>query len=364
MLLLFFYEIRTSKWIYVSKFATGITTNRNAMPPIGQIAYTLKKKDIQEEVYKRTSYLGKNRPTEASAYTVEQLSFTKDEQPLFDSHLVTVGTRVFEEMGNFTHNLPNAFVITDRKAEPMVSVRRYGSVEQIATTIQTALENAVSNGDMLEVSIPAVENYPYAGTTARVELDMDFEYEDFMGIARVKSIHTDFMIVPSENNVRYIKLGLDLTTGDRMWRNERYLRLLSSDVETEVVDATSNYVVHRGAIVRITEDDGSSANYVAKRSGIIRKLLKEEGSFEIIDKDNDVVVFKTWKFDWFNENYIIPVRSSIFDALVHGICAKWLEDTLPSEAERFQRVYEQNITDMKNRLNAQKKPVRRHYNLF
>lgn len=334
------------------------------MHPIGQIAYTLKKKDIQEEVYKKTSNIGKYRPTEESPYTVERLSFTRDEQPLFDSYLKTVCNKVFEEMGNFTHDLPSAFVMTDRKLSPMVSIRRYRGSEQVVEAVLSALEEAEATADMLEVHIPPIAGYPHAGTKARIEVDIEFEYENFMGIAETKHLHTDFMITPDADNVRYIKLGLDLTTGDEQWQNERFLRLLSSEVSAEIVDNTSEYVIHKGSIVRITEDDGSSANYIAKHSGIVRRLLAEDGAFEIIDGEDDVIVFKTWKYWWFNENYIPSVKNSIFDAIVHGICFKWLEDTLPTEAARFEKIYEQNIIDMKNRLNAQKRPVRRNYNWF
>lgn len=72
------------------------------------ISYSLS--EIQEEVKKRTSYLGKFRSTEQAAHLLDLIAMTKDETDLFQSLVQTAATEVYACFAAFTGNKDSQFV--------------------------------------------------------------------------------------------------------------------------------------------------------------------------------------------------------------------------------------------------------------
>lgn len=79
----------------------------------------------------------------------------------------------------------------------------------------------------------------------------------------------------------------------------------------------------------------------------------------------DDIEYQFSYMEWFNDKALVMLDNSIFEALVNGIIWQWLsifgEDNL---SMKYQAMYQRAVTNMRNRLNTQKRPVRRKYTWF
>lgn len=65
---------------------------------------------LQEEVHKRTSYLGKHRNSENAPHLLDLISMTKDEDDLFHSFARTAMAKVFDPLGKMTKHIEKAYL--------------------------------------------------------------------------------------------------------------------------------------------------------------------------------------------------------------------------------------------------------------
>ena len=65
---------------------------------------------LQEEVHKRTSYLGKHRNTDNAPHLLDLISMTKDENDLFHSFVRSAMYKVFEPLGKTTRHIDKAYL--------------------------------------------------------------------------------------------------------------------------------------------------------------------------------------------------------------------------------------------------------------
>lgn len=85
----------------------------------------------------------------------------------------------------------------------------------------------------------------------------------------------------------------------------------------------------------------------------------------IISTTSDDVEYKFLRMRWFNDNAIMMLDSAIFEALVNGIIWEWLSIFGETElSAKYKFMYDRAVTNMRNRLNTQRGPVRRKYRLF
>jgi hypothetical protein len=81
--------------------------------------------------------------------------------------------------------------------------------------------------------------------------------------------------------------------------------------------------------------------------------------------NSDDVEYQFSKLRWFNDRALVMLDNSIFEALVNGIIWEWLSIFGESElSAKYKFLYDRAITNLRNRINTQKGPVRRKYTLF
>ncbi len=62
---------------------------------------------------------------------------------------------------------------------------------------------------------------------------------------------------------------------------------------------------------------------------------------------------------------IIFYTCNMVEVLVNGVIAQYLSiEGATNMAQRYNELYERSVVNMRNRLNAQKKPIRRRYRMF
>jgi hypothetical protein len=93
---------------------------------------------------------------------------------------------------------------------------------------------------------------------------------------------------------------------------------------------------------------------------VYNELLFEK----IIVDDRDAVCFKANQLTWMDENALPITDNAIFEAIVTFVMSQWFMNVYPSEATLYYTKYVENLDKIRYRLNAQKTPVRRRYNLF
>lgn len=65
---------------------------------------------LQEEIHKRTSYLGKHRGTENAPHLLDLIAMTKDESDLFHSFARSAMAKVFDPLGKHTRHIEKAYI--------------------------------------------------------------------------------------------------------------------------------------------------------------------------------------------------------------------------------------------------------------
>jgi len=227
-------------------------------PKTPLIHYWYKLDDVLEEVYKRTTYLGKNKSDEQGAHLLNRIAMTEDDRSIFESFLQNAQANVFDVISPFTHGIDGAYWWNETY-------------------------NAV---DVLEVDI-------LGGTPYNAE-------------------------------------------------KGTYIRMINNDTTVEYYYATEDTI--------ITEDGGGGIDFGA--------------CVQIPDYQNSVH-YITWHKDWFNKNVLRSVDNGIFEALVLFVLSRHYDNVLTEkESDRYRNLYDEQLTFIGRRLNAQHKCIDRHYTWY
>lgn len=83
-----------------------------------------------------------------------------------------------------------------------------------------------------------------------------------------------------------------------------------------------------------------------------------------VEKNVEAFIFKINHMEWFNDNALQMLDTSISETMIAFLMFKWFLGALPSEAQFYYKEFERQLKNITQRVNTQKQPVRRKYHLF
>lgn len=335
------------------------------MGVIGKIVYRFSQEDLREEVYQRTSLIGKNKGVDGIPYLEEELSLSTDESWAFERYIRNSALYVYDQLGNFTHHVSQPIIITSDDVGGYYSIRSYESLELYNTNLIRSIYSSECEGDRLYVSYNG-EGVSEQGLSIETNIKIRYVYSDFLGIQKEKEEEYKQMLTSGSSCTFMLKLGIDIHSSGGGLQNESFLVLKDVIVTSVVVDSSSLMELSVGDIVLITDSEGAKKKCRVKTSGNVIDLMQRENSFEVIgDGTSQEIVFTLNLFDWWNRGYESSVKDSIRESIVCGIMSEWFSEIQQLElSSLYMSRRDVAIVDMKNRLNAQKKPIRRNYTYY
>ena len=71
-----------------------------------------------------------------------------------------------------------------------------------------------------------------------------------------------------------------------------------------------------------------------------------------------------WNYDYFNESAVSAIQNAMNEYIINTVLHQWFSMVLPQDANLFYNNSQTYRTEILNRVNSQKKPVRRPYSYF
>lgn len=155
-----------------------------------------------------------------------------------------------------------------------------------------------------------------------------------------------------------------------------------SDIFTEVKKRTAYLAKLRSGehqlvdIINMTADEedifepflGEVIEEVAERmqscsNGVIPSYI-DRTAIEDTDYTAENVSFITCQFDWMIPNGQQMTDKRLFEAIVSGIMAKWLQMAYPPEAQYYRAIYGENMQKLSAALNTTAPGLKRRYTYF
>ena len=327
---------------------------------------------IYEEVYKRTSFVAKNRPTETLVHQLSTMSFTRDEDFMFKPFIMEASANIFEVLSPFCKHIHDAYSYVDAPVthtlDVVPNVKEFLKLGETKDYKTNRLWHDDARGSRYRISftIPVEKIKPVDCSKwivgAVVQLDWATKYYG-ENMAHSGYLNLRFSSKKNEIPCSYEFDIKENVFGEQIETMERvigatvvkYSLMPKSQPKPETWKAGS-YVEVAGeepALYKVLQDVPNVAD------------LHDNRLFEPLDKDErEAVVYRINILDWMDENAFKGVEVAIFEALVNFVMYKWFLFVAPEHADIYNTAYENNLIQIKNRINAQKKPVNRKYHLF
>lgn len=320
-----------------------------------QLHFNYKKEDLQNEVEKRTSYLGKFRRTEKASHLLDLIAMTKDEEDLFIPLMKSAMADVFDTFRSGVMNLPNISC-------------RFNEDVQITNIIANP---PVETGDDFELTYWFEDDTIYIdGNFSSTNLDISTYTVDVVVNIKYK---TKFHLLDIENKDIVIPKELSITIPhDSIVRDERDRCYIISRFPIKVYLEQQSGISSAEEIHSIEgmESELHSVNLQNTPLKIGDKVYFEGNYYEVIN-DTNINTFDASKdFLILNEldvqdgihyyvnipnridkNLILPLDNAIVESLTNRIILDWIMYAYPTEVETYVSFYSASKEKVYSRCN-------------
>ena len=285
---------------------------------------------LQEEIDKRSSYLGKLRRTEEAQHLLDLIRMSKDEENLFYPFAKEAMADVFDALSLYTPHLRRAFLWREGRVTvtiPDKPAMDNTSILAAAITVQ---------GDSLKGSIYFAWTDTDADPTIHgVNTLVRLSYT-VNGVAQSEELM--IKAVYDSTNTRW-EIPVDYKPKDST---------LLQFVSGEVVQMQP-YWLEPATFKR--EDwliDSENRLFMAIQDGDMNDPLPSKIIPEPIDYRESIHYLLAFPRKW-NLNMAEPLDTAIFEALVARIIFKWLQYSYPAEAERYLAEWQEGLEKIRRR---------------
>ena len=318
-----------------------------------QLHFNYRLDDIQREIEKRTSYLGKFRRTEQASHLQDLIAMTRDEQNLLIPFAQSAMADVWDQLRKGVLHLSGL----DYEWEDKVDVRditlnpavRVGAEELVSNHT----DNTITIKDSFSI-LEKIDTYIYG-----VELDVELK----VGTMFYVKDGMDSQVV----NERTVKTRIPYTNtyyADGTWNIIPYTIEIKLDGAS---DFTSNEVITNATIVSVSassynkrEESIDLGEYIKVNDKVY--CVVKHTNVNTIDMNKDVVEVTTLDISdgihyrmnipsRINTNLITPLDTAILNALVNKIVHSWLLLSYPTEAEVYAALYASAAAQVYQRCN-------------
>lgn len=331
------------------------TITKNPYNDLPKLHFNYRLAELQEDVERTTSYLGKFRRTESAAHLLDLIAMTKDESNLFVPFAKEVAIKVFEEFkkgvfnaGDSWYKYKESVVLNDVVLPPSVDINikemTYVPVDDdiIIEYINFSTSDFDKEKYALELSIEAVYK-----TKFHMMYDPDIQ------VVRDKKVKA---VIP-QDKIDYI--------GDNKFEVGSYLVPALLDKETDI---TSKETIDSITSLRIIdcrvlnkEDIQLNIGDAIKVDDVLYEITNDTSLNNLnIKKDavkidhldvNDGVHFYVDLYAFNQSSAINILDESIKNAISYGVIWKWLMLAYPDEASTYAALYDNAKQEVYSRCN-------------
>lgn len=319
------------------------TITKNPYNDLPKLHFNYRLAELQEDVERTTSYLGKFRRTESAAHLQDLIAMTKDESNMFTPIAKEVALSVFDEFkkgvfnaGDSSYKHKESVVLNNIVLPPAVEPRVLGlNVEGIGDNIHL-YDMAF---DMTEIDFTKYKLEMFIELVYNVKYHM--MYDSDIEVVRSKKIRYQV----SDNEIDYIGGGryevgelsipallekeTDLTS------KEELVSVTSARIASCKAIALDDMQLNIGDVIKV---DGTLYEMLVDTSLNSLNLKKDAVEIDHLDV-NDGVHYYVDLYSFNQSTAINTLDESIKNALLYGVIWKWLMLAYPAEAESYLALY-------------------------
>ena len=309
-------------------------------------------KDIAEEVYKRTSYIGRSRPTEEGNHILKLVAMTRDEGDIFESYLQDAVVTIYDSICCYGRTIAQS-IIFDQFSNTIALKENNGIDAQVTFGTETF------NPTTSEVEIPytlILSNQPTPNDAIKLKTSLVYMVKDSMGLLEERETKQFEFTLNAEGGTINIPIDVDTTPSTIVGVKPEEFRRIVLHTHLLKVESVAPVELKKDDWVELTKLDGTKELY--------RILMdcnsNDVGNPILFSRSNDYrnsIHYIIMQPKMFNENAIMGVDVAIFNALVHYIMYLWFLVVLPKEAEIALMEYNRHINNLKQRLDYKVKPI-------
>lgn len=357
--------------------------------------------DIQKEVEKRSSYLGKMRVVAGSDAAVPQhqldrMSLTKGEDFLFQEYLREAATETYDWIRAFgrhhgeramrlygsstTHTIKEncgAKIVDDNGKE-------YGTKFLfVPTTDDWVMRyNPLHGTWQTEITLPDACEFVLQDSS---DIKYRITYKYVVGVEDTPfeevGVQTSEAVVLADTAQRLSKVSFEIPLRSTEWGDDYIKSVEYVLIEiTEIVPAAALSAA-KDEYIEYQRRDGTTEWYQVRGAISTDKLFVPvdwANNLERLEEDlRDSIVYRLCIPEWSDSGMYKVVDNRLREAIVNYILWRWFETVLqeedrysrygqkmPHEAERYFEKYEEMAHQAQLGLNAEKQPLQRRYKWF
>lgn len=314
---------------------------------------------LQEEVAKRTSYLGKLRRTKGSVHLLDLIAMTKDESNMFYPFAKSAMSDVFDALDLYIPEHRKSFLWREGSATKV-----FAAYPVIDTYVAYVTEVGYEGNDIeiaFDLTCDEIDTSVYdIELLVKLRYEVEYGVKDTSSVLREeRSLYHRFKVLSPYTDGGYHlsdSISVELS-GESEYTTAEEISRLSIFVGEDISSDIIKIEISKKLPDEYKKDDyveiGDSL-YIATRDGDTNDLsgleLQENDFRESI---HYIISYPADK----NVSYIEPLDTAVFEALVSRIIYKWLEYSYPSESSRYLAEYDECLSNIRRRLGVFKESV-------
>ena len=308
--------------------------------------------DLREEVYKRTSMIGKHTTNDDGSNRLDSIAFTQDEAEQFE-YIVNDGAHeIFEKIIAYTDDRVRSFIYNDGANNTMKRT------ESLGNTIRNG--KLTTSDDIANGSI----TYTYTFNTDKVLGDGEqvvlvfsgkYRVRNFMGRTEIRDFEQTVVVTGAATSHKITKTytpEIDTTIGRLGIQAEQYKGIVALNLVSQTLNYANPAAVPANTWIEYTKLDGTQRLYYAIAPSDMNADIDDTNLYiDMTGYDLRYSIhYVVNKPQWVRENSMAMTDKSIFEALVSYVLYKWFLIVLPQQAEFYANEFARRLSDIKFRL--------------
>lgn len=308
--------------------------------------------DLREEVYKRTSMIGKHTTNDDGSNRLDSIAFSQDEDEQFE-YIVNDGAHeIFEKIIAYTDDRVRSFIYNDGADNTMKRAESLGNTIRNAKLTKT---DDIAGGSFTYTYTFNTDKVLGNGEQIVLVFRGAYKVRNFMGRTELRTFEQTAVVTGAATSHKISKTytpEIDTTIGRMGIQAEQYKGIDTFELVSQTINYANPATVPANTWVEYTKLDGTQRLYYAIAPSDMNADI-DDTSLYIDMTGYDLrysIHYVVNKPQWVRENSMVMTDKSIFEALVSYVLYKWFLIVLPQQAEFYANEFARRLSDIKFRL--------------
>lgn len=334
------------------------TISKNPYNDLPKLHFNYRLAELQEDVERTTSYLGKFRRTESAAHLQDLIAMTKDENNIFAPFAKEIAVGVYDEFrkgvlneGDSSWKYKKSVVLKDIEIPPILTPY------MISHKLDHDDENIIISNVIFMTNNSDYDKYS-------VELHMEVTYN-----VKYHMMYDPDIQIIREKRIKFVIPPDKIQNEGREYNVSSYVIPALLDAETdltskETIESVSELRIIRCLALHKNDIELNIGDVVSVGENLyemivdttINKLNIKNDTINIDHLDvNDGVHYYVDLYSMCQQSIISTLDEAIKNALMYGVIWKWLMLAYPAEAETYASLYDNAKKEVYSRCNIFKR---------